>query len=427
MSLTSLIFASFLAASSPNKSLVVKTNEIVNSPKESAHLQVATTTQESFYSSEKSSELATELESNPSHEEDQIIITIPKPKTTNPHNSKVDPIMPLELLIVSQTEGEDFADDRPEFAKEGEKVILYAVVKAKDKDGKTVFYTEAPKLKINNKKISPAQIISPKDIGRSLEWFKLEPAGENYNNKRNDKFKLEKIDYAQTLFTEGWSAQANSHPTILYDAFKHLKTGLGVMRYQLTFTDSQGKEFSTPGIECRSKGGLCDKVHKVAFREDNGNWTDYAFELFNSPYIWGSIGKQVDRQIGVDCADLVVYAKRRHQEETSGKKRQPYTWSYGLEKYTNTIVEFDGADIWGNPLADGKLVKFNETVQEGDILLFPRHAAILYKDSSIKGVEGTLDAYDLAIHTLFNEPEIISIGDISSQVGPPLKILRWKK
>ncbi|MBT7332714.1 hypothetical protein HN799_05575, partial [Candidatus Woesearchaeota archaeon] len=51
----------------------------------------------------------------------------------------------------------------------------------------------------------------------------------------------------------------------------------------------------------------------------------------------------------------------------------------------------------------------------------------LYKDSSIKGVEGTLDAYDLAIHTLFNEPEIISIGDISSQVGPPLKILRWKK
>lgn len=307
-------------------------------------------------------------------------------------NEIADKIIPKEVYIVSQIQDTKIADQKPKYAKLGEQVVLKTVLKAKE-NGKIVYFTEAENIKIKGRKI-PKQLIKKWEQAcqPKIDWFKVEPTHNNYSHVsgRNP------IDYAETSFAQGWKAKANVHPTHFQDQFLDSESGLGVMRYKVTL-NLNGKELSTLGKNSLLYGGISKKVHKVTFRPNTGSSTDYLFELFNAPYVWGSTPYQVDNQVGVDCADLAVYALRR-----TGHKIK-YTWSRGL-------------------LGDKKhflRVPLDSEAKSGDILYSGRHISVLYRNNS----KGIVNREDFVIHTLFHEPNVVKV----KKVGSPTTILRLKK
>ena len=332
-------------------------------------------------------------------------------------------IKPLEAYIVSKTSEQETADQKPKYATLDKKVELYAILKAKVGREK-VYFTDAPKIKIGGKTIKPKSIkrmSGCRDI--KVEWFKLEPTKGNYAYVRDTN----PIDYKETSFSKDPAVEADVHPTILRDQFKEIPQGVGVMHYRLIIKTENGA-FATSGVESRQLGGLSDRVHRISYRPNTRSWVDFTFELFETPYVFASLRTQVDSQIGSDCADLVVYAKRREEQEEKGKPRTEYTFSTGLRSKTRTtlVTRVDSKDHEhlidekGNPIYFGK-------VKEGDIVYYPPikgigHTAILYSDSGIKGY---LDCADLIIQTLAHEPEITFLCE--SYYGIPQEIMRWKK
>ena len=320
-------------------------------------------------------------------------------------------IVPKKLFLVSEVEGSNQADQKPKNVTIEDKVNLHAVLEAKE-NNKPVYYTNATNFRIRGKKIKLEQIKPwPKTKKVQIEWFKVEPTERDYSYVKSSN----PITYTETEFSRGWEIEADVHPTKYKDQFPNEKSGIGVMRYkaQLTFN---GQTLSTPGEDKISGGGISDKVVRVSFRPNTGSWVDHVFELFNTPYIWGSRTKQIDGQIGSDCADFALYGWR-----CAGSKL-PYTWSYGLKgkQYTKNIVTLD-PEAGNNQLLDmkGNEITF-DLVKEGDVILYPRHIAVLYKDNG----NNIFDCNDLVLHTLFEEPKIDTVCEA---YGVPEEVLRWKK
>ena len=305
-------------------------------------------------------------------------------------------VRPLKLYIVSRKEKEGTAahpraDQRPRLARLDEVVFLYAVLKARYEGG-VVYFTSADRVRIGRAALPGRQVKPwPLTCQPSIRWHKVEPTSNNYSYvKRSNP-----IAYAETPFLHGWRVRADVHPSHLGDQFKGVKSGVGVMRYKATL-ELGGRQVATPGREALSNGGISKKVLRVTYRPHTGKVTDYAFELFNTPYIWGSMGYQVEGQVGVDCADLMVYALRR-----SGRKIK-YTWSKGLVADRRRFAR----------ITDGK-------VRVGDILYHGRHVGMLYEENG----NGQLDAADKVVHTLFHEPELLTV----KAFGWPEVVLRWRK
>ena len=304
-------------------------------------------------------------------------------------------VMPLHLYIVSRKEKPNAdrhsrADQRSKLASLDESVFLYAVLKAKY-SGSLAYFTASDTVRIGRTAL-PGRLVKPWPLAcqPTIRWYKVEPIHNSYSYvKRSNP-----IDYAETPFARGWRVRADVHPTHLGDQFKEVRSGIGIMRYKATLR-LKDRQVSTPGREALSNGGISKKLHNITHRPHTGKVTDYAFELFNTPYIWGSMGYQVDGHVGVDCADLVVYALRR-----SGRKID-YTWSKGLVADRRRFAK----------IKDGR-------VRVGDILYHGRHVGMLHEENG----NGKLDGADKVVHTLFHEPEVVTV----QAFGWPEVVLRWR-
>jgi hypothetical protein len=322
-------------------------------------------------------------------------------------------IIPLQIYLVTQIIGQnEFADQRPKFAKDSQKTELYLVLKAKVGE-ETVFYTSAKKIKIDGEKISSDQVKNwPSSLPKpEIEISKVEPMEKSYSyvSKSNP------IYYVEVPISQDWEVKVNVHPDFYQDQFPFLQSGLGVMHYTARFK-YQTMVLNTPSKESLRSGGLSEKVIRVSFRPDTDSWTDYLFEMFNTPYIWGSVTSQIDGQVGSDCTDFVLYGWRR-----AGHQELSYTWSEGLKRsrYTKPIVtisqKHDDRTIHNE--REEEINYF--TVNEGDLVFYYRHVAALYRDNGNK----VLDCDDLVLHTLGNVPEIEKMCDA---FGTPVEIRRWR-
>lgn len=237
-----------------------------------------------------------------------------------------------------------------------------------------------------------------------LVWRKIEPAQRWHSNKDDDgRTRFTPLAYTTAPLATGWRVQAEVHPSHLEDQFADVPTGVGVMHYQLVARLGDDT-LETPGDEARDRFGSLDGdlVHRVSYRPDTGSWVDYAFELFNTPYVWGSVGPQVDGQRAADCADLAVYAWRR-----AGHPGVDYTWSYGMRHVTRLRSEVVGIDAQGRFLdPDGAHLVFGRDAHPGDIILLRRHIAVLYADDG----DGVLDVDDQLVQTNWHEPELVSFA-----------------
>jgi len=330
-----------------------------------------------------------------------------------PSESRIEP---KRVYLVSQIVGEgEVADQTPKYATMGQEVRLHVVLEAKV-GGETVYYTTAPKVKIKDKDIAPEQV-KTWPLNRTppkIEIVKVQPDPEksSYVYPNGNDQSSNHVQYEEVAFDKGWSALADVH---FNNRFPEVKRGLGVMHYSVNLNYGN-HELSSPGQESIRNGGISDRVIRVSFRPNTGSWMDYLFELFNTPYIWGSLPEQVDSQVGSDCADLVLYGWRR-----AGHSDLGYTWSEGLKsgKYTHRVVEIEDLNLNEILTKQGKEIKFGEVVREGDLLSFFRHVGVLYKDNG----NGILDCDDLMIHVLGDFPKIQGICDA---FGVPSQVLRWK-
>lgn len=234
----------------------------------------------------------------------------------------------------------------------------------------------------------------------SLRWFKLEPTIASLDNT-SPSFHFEPVPYAKTPMPSCDDARvcrADIAPTRLPERLP----GLGTMAFQVEATFANGETLRTPGFEAMKYGGLTAQVMRVTIRRDD-TLLGYATELANTPYIFGSAGpdgrNQSDLLIGSDCADLIIYARRR-----SGRAAT-YTSSYALDQQAP-------------PLPAGA------PVQAGDIVHFPakRHVGYLYQDNPPLGV---LDESDLLLHTCWDTPKIEKLGEVGACASAPWRVLRF--
>jgi hypothetical protein len=288
---------------------------------------------------------------------------------------------------------------------------MYAAIEA----GGT-WYCDTTPIRIGGKKLDAQPIASAPAF--AIAWRKIEPTSVDLSNDQPDgSFSYTPIDYATSDLASGVSSlDADVRPTLTTDH----GDGVGTMRYQIEVT-AGSSTIDSPGVEARrggASGGLTDAVTRVSLRRDN-TYLGYLTEMYGQPYIWASAGRtdathQSERLEGADCADFVVYGRRRMGHAI------PYTWTGGLPTYAKRIAAgapgADGIyrDDQGNP------VPFTAV---GDLLLFPRHVGVLAEDH---GTIGVLDEDDVIMHALFDSPKEVRIAD-SGYGDKPIEILRWKK
>jgi len=236
----------------------------------------------------------------------------------------------------------------------------------------------------------------------STKWFKIEPTVGSLDNTQ-PSFHFEKVSYEETELTacrDQLTCAGDVTPTKLPSIAA--LPGLGTMAFKVIVTTREGKVLSTPGLESTKYGGLTADVFRVTRRRDD-SLIGYATELLNSPYIFGSAGpdgrNQSDLLIGADCADLVIYARRR-----MGRKAA-YTSTYAIDQQAPELKKGVAAKV-------------------GDVLHFPnsRHVAILFEDREPKGV---VTEDDLILHTCWAPPTVQAIKDVPDCASVPYRVLRF--
>jgi hypothetical protein len=307
------------------------------------------------------------------------------------------------------------ASDRPVYARADQRVTLYAAIVV-DEGGKRATYSDAPQLTLGGKRVTPLALAKAPQL--ELRWNRIEPAVSTMTNGDTpSEFRFETIDYRATAIdaTNRPSITADVRPTLIADHGK----GVGTMRYQIVALQGD-RVIASPGPEARrgkGSGGVTDAVMRVSIRRDD-TYLGYMTEMFGQPYIWASAGitdpsHQSEHLEGSDCADLMIYGKRRMGAKLA------YTWTGGLPAYTTLLHA-------GNRAADGiyrdKAGKPLPFTKVGDLVLFPRHVGALAAD---RGTLGVLDDQDLMMHTLFDSPKEQPIGE-TSYADKPLELRRFK-
>ncbi len=134
-------------------------------------------------------------------------------------------------------------------------------------------------------------------------------------------------------------------------------------------------------------------------KRDSDDYVGYLEELLTVPFVMPPrllySGHQTDLRLGVDCAELAIY----------GKRRQGYDIPYcGPQKIVNYLKETD-------------------SIRRGTVVSFGFQISVVYED---RGLSGQLDDADLLIHAYKDKAEIISFGE-SGLNRYPYKLYEWKE
>jgi hypothetical protein len=196
-----------------------------------------------------------------------------------------------------------------------------------------------------------------------------------------------------------------------------------------------GRVLSTADGDDTDRMGLESAVMRVSFRQGDG-FVGWMSAYFGVPYVFGSTPAQSERRVGIDCADVLVGARRAQTG-----RRLRYTSVRGMGRLAEAVsdvllLDEDGTvrDAEGEPVA----LRWGETIQAGDMLaidyandgsdlVLPRawdHIGVLLEDAEGKGTPGVLDGADVLRHMslrgLTDEP-LRGHGRIR------LRVWRWKR
>lgn len=143
---------------------------------------------------------------------------------------------------------------------------------------------------------------------------------------------------------------------------------------------------------------LHHNIFQISVREAD-SYIGYITELLNVPFLLGpknitSIGHQADLKIGIDCAELAIYGRRRMGHKI------PYC---GPRKIIDFLYNVD-------------------SIQSGTIVHFGFQVSIVYKDF---GTIGVLDDDDYLIHAYDDRVKIQKFADCTLN-GFSYNLYEWR-
>ena len=325
--------------------------------------------------------------------------------------------------------GDGVATNRPAYGRRDQTITLFVVLGV-ERDGRTIYFSDATDVRLDGTPVETRALANAPAI--ELRWNRIEPAKQTMSNGDTPReFHFERIDYRATPIAcdrprcdraSPGAIAADVRPTLTPDH----GNGVGTMRYQIVALQHE-HVIASPGPEAkrgRGSGGVSDNVMRVSIRRDD-SYLGFLTEMYGQPYIWASAGTsdrahQSEHLEGSDCADFVVYGKRRMPERsgsTGGK--QPYVWTGALPQYATLLASGARASDGVYRDKEGKALPFTRI---GDLVLFPRHVGVLAVD---RGTVGVLDDQDLMMHTLFDSPKEQPIAD-SGYADKPVELRRWR-
>ncbi|MDL2214587.1 hypothetical protein LJC00_00165 [Dysgonomonas sp. OttesenSCG-928-M03] len=139
-------------------------------------------------------------------------------------------------------------------------------------------------------------------------------------------------------------------------------------------------------------------VYQIVIKRHDG-YLGYLEELLNVPFVLPPRRlpnrlHQTDIRLGVDCAELAIY----------GKRRQGYNIPYG------------------GPRGIVKYLEKTKKAERGVIVHFRHQVSVIYEDN---GSRGLLDKEDILIHAYKDKAELIRFGD-TDLYGYPYTLYKWK-
>jgi len=336
-------------------------------------------------------------------------------------------LVPERVWVLVQGPGEKVARVGIARARLDQGVRLFAAVEAR-LAGRPVVVSAAEAVELPSGRVPAARLRAPAELpaaaGWTLAWSKVQPVGESYNNTQGG-FHWDEIAYREAAWGEpgaGWARPADARPLAPYPDDKG---GLGTMAFRVELRREGAAPLPSPGSEDRFRGGLSERVSRVALRRDD-TYLGRLTELFNTPYIWGSAGDpaaahQAERLIGADCADFIVYGARRLGKEL------PYRATWHLPEVASTVARAARVDAAGRFVTErGQPVPIGEgpgQVRPGDLLLFPGHVGALVEDRPPLGV---LDLEDVLVHTYWAPPCEQPLRE-TAYTRSRVRVLRWKR
>ena len=225
-----------------------------------------------------------------------------------------------------------------------------------------------------------------------LYWVKVVQGKNKYDNTvLKNRYASTELHYQiiplrrATAFSKLTIFADTIGPGTSYWAVLTLKTG-DIVSYQSAMPLTT--EFSGRGVQ-------------IVCRKDD-SYSGYLGELFNTPFILTprlipSLGHQTDLRMGSDCAEFLIYGKRRQGFAI------PYCGPKRLIQYLDRVM--------------------TDTIFAGCIIHFGVQTALLYED---RGIIGRLDDEDILLQCYERGPEKIALKD-SEFRRYPCKVFVWKQ
>lgn len=153
-----------------------------------------------------------------------------------------------------------------------------------------------------------------------------------------------------------------------------------------------GRILRSSDVQPVMKGGLTGDVFRVSMRDGEG-YLGYVASFYNVPAVFGSVPKQSNNYIGVDCADVLLAAYRRWRGKLEKK-------DYNVAMLVNALPRVASFNI-KNGMPD-KTVSWGTEIMPGDFIAvkFPgrksyQHIGALHSDVNKNGI---FDGGDLVLH-----------------------------
>jgi hypothetical protein len=218
--------------------------------------------------------------------------------------------------------------------------------------------------------------------GGQIHWKVLVPAHDRYNLTNGDKSFAAGAPKFLTYVEKpipGADGLSEIDDALLI-AFLDPKTGLGTLR-----------------VFCELSTGSSNVIRFSRYKGEN--YVGKLTEIFNLPYVYGSAMLRVDARYGADCANFIIYGRRREGWKI------PYVNPKDLLSYLDELDDFKGFQEGVAQGVHGPIQLTPALLKNGLLLHFGKHVAAVYEDH-----EGALTDQTRVVHQLETYPEITTFG-----------------
>jgi hypothetical protein len=318
---------------------------------------------------------------------------------------------PRQAWVAIQPAGSEVARVGPVDLAAGTPFTLHAVLEARDRQGRTIYYTAAPALEMEGRRVA-AEALRPWDRPEEVKvlWFTVEgaapflPVATPGELARLELTELFRADWPQT-----WSVPGTlepRHDDHLRRPHEPKERPFGTQRFHAR-------------VEIFPRGGAAlpaERYKSWGAAELRDRWRDFPTVTASLP---GAAGP-ASRAFGLTQVEPPEAASPELMSaiaELAGR-RLVFSLSTVLR---DTLAAAGAADLtassWRPIALSGSGLRWETEVRQGDLLRSGDRVVLLHRDA---GTPGTLDGADLAL-TFERGPAVLPLGEVFA-AGAPVEL-----